>query len=305
MNNAYVAVASSGTNRFMHSHDGLNWISYPVFLNSWADITYGGGFDLTGKYVNHYVAVADTSNNTNILLNDAIIRNTIAIGNDTKAEFDNSIVIGKDATTNAPNQIVLGTQSETLIVPGKADISGNVTIRGNLSVNSVKMWSINGDGGNQTYRNTVIARLGSRAYIGSTNGEDIATYYWNIVDTKGGAVSSAWNPENGVFTFPEGGVYILNLSMFINEQLTGSNKLGRIRFVSLNGENIFASGTNTSQYINFGQYGTYNEQNRISSWIVTPNALDTVIIELQQSRIDNMTFYFGKGHTVLEIIKIA
>jgi hypothetical protein len=307
VNNAYVAVASSGTNRFMHSHDGLNWTSYPVFLNSWADITYGGGFDLTGKYVNHYVAVADTSNNTNILLNDAIIRNTIAIGNDTKAEFDNSIVIGKDATTNAPNQIVLGTQSETVVVPGKADISGNVTIHGNLSVNSVKMWCISTDsGGNQTYKNTVKARLGSRAYIGSTNGSDIADKYWDTVYTKGGAVSSAWNPENGVFTFPEGGVYILNLSIFINEQLTGSNELGRIRFVSLNGENIFASGTNTSQYINFGQYGTYTEQNRISSWIATPNALDTVIVQMQHEfRIDNMTLFLGKGHTVLEIIKIA
>ena len=169
------------------------------------------------------------------------------------------------------------------------------------------MWCISTDsGGNQTYKNTVAARLGSRAYIGSTNGSDIADKYWNTVDTKGGAVSSAWNPENGVFTFPEGGVYILNLSMFINEQLTGSNKLGRIRFVSLNGKNIFASGTTTSQYINFGQYGTYTEQNRISSWIATPNALDTVIVQMQHEyRIDNMTLFLGKGHTVLEIIKIA
>ena len=290
----------------MHSHDGLNWTSYPVFLNSWADITYSNGYDLTGKYVNHYVAVADTSNNTNILLNDAIIRNTIAIGNDTKAEFDNSIAIGKDATTNAPNQIVLGTQSEKVVVPGTVDISGNVTIRGNLSVNSVKMWSlVSSSGGSQTYRNTVAARLGSTAYIGLTSGSDNANHYWDIVHTKGGAVSSAWNSENGVFTFPEGGVYILNISIFVNEQLTDSNKLGRIRFVSLNGENIFNSGTSDYQYINFGQRGTYTEQNKTSSWVATPNALSMMIVQLQQSRIDNMNIFFDVGHTVLEIIKIA
>ena len=56
--------------------------------------------------------------------------------------------------------------------------------------------------------------------------------------------------------------------------------------------------------INFGQYGTYTEQNKTSSWVATPNALDTVIIELQQSRINNGYLYWS-SHTVLEIIKIA
>ena len=170
------------------------------------------------------------------------------------------------------------------------------------------MWSLTTSShGNQTYDNDANARLGSRDYVGYTNGT-IASYYWDTVNTKGGAVNTTWNSESGVFTFPEGGVYIVNLSIFLNTKETDSNSIGRVALQSLNGASIFNSGTSDVQNLNFNfETAGSAESTRTSSWVVTPNALDAFYIGLSRTGMTgNFNIYFNRfGHTVLEIIKIA
>ena len=134
-NNMFVAV---GTNSAMYSYDGITWNTINVEAYDWQDIVWGN---------NMFVAVADTENKNSIMFsydgitwtsseitgkwhgvtwgnnmflavaNDAggIIYahdlskiNTIAIGNNAKAEFQNSIAIGYNAKATNRNQIMLG-----------------------------------------------------------------------------------------------------------------------------------------------------------------------------------------------------
>jgi len=52
--------------------------------------------------------------------------NSIAIGLNTVNQYTTSVALGAGATTTANNQIVLGTASETVKIPGKLDIPGNL-----------------------------------------------------------------------------------------------------------------------------------------------------------------------------------
>lgn len=83
------------------SSNGQNWVTYSLSYiqgKQWTDIIYSNDV---------YVAVSNSSDNS-IIINDAILKDNIQLGNFSSAEFDNSVAIGTNAICTAPNQITLG-----------------------------------------------------------------------------------------------------------------------------------------------------------------------------------------------------
>lgn len=106
--NLFVAVSTTEEKRIIYSEDGINWVLSNVEQSLWKDITYTSA---------EYVAVAE-SGTSQLLLNFGRVADSIAIGNDSQAEYFNSIAIGKDAIAPGENTVILGgPASQGLIIP--------------------------------------------------------------------------------------------------------------------------------------------------------------------------------------------
>jgi trimeric autotransporter adhesin len=81
------------------------------------------------------------------------VNNGTAIGANTSVQADHSTAIGAGAVADKPNTVVLGTSSDTVVMPGNADVKGALHVTGTsvfdnaVTINTVgHTTSINGNG---------------------------------------------------------------------------------------------------------------------------------------------------------------
>ena len=131
--------------------------------------------------------------------------------------------------------------------------------------------------------------------LGSFNGRT-SNNYWNTVSVSGGAISSAWNITNGIFTAPENGQYTIQLNVFINSTTTTG------KWMELRGNISFGIAGAT------GQYGTFNER-----YLLGDNGTNSVFYNYWVNSGETFYFYcnvqtpalyFANSHTDLIITKI-
>ena len=195
------------------------------------------------------------------------------------SNVSNSVAIGYNTKCDADNQIMLGKTTQTVVVPGKL----NVTTR--------------------PYSIYISNAVGVNAYMSA--GYNFGTYdggnaylIWNQITTYGGATvnevpssTADWNKFTGTFTAPSNGLYHFQLGIFINETTRYS------RWLQAAGTGVMG----TSQYLNFNQ-----------SYLTSEGSFTTSLMYYMTT---GQTFYlycpaqtpicfFGNGHTCLQIIKI-
>lgn len=91
------------------SVDGLSWkmISLYYLENiNWRNVAF---------LRDTFIAVGNESEAAkNFLINDGVVKDSISLGNGSRAEFDGSVAIGRNAVCSAPNQIALGAPGTTV-----------------------------------------------------------------------------------------------------------------------------------------------------------------------------------------------
>ena len=128
--------------------------------------------------------------------------------------------------------------------------------------------------------------------LGSANNS--ASPRFNKVTTYGGATAGDWNTSTAVFTASQAGTYHIQLFLFNNSTSTSG------RWLQAAGTCILG-GTGT-QYITFNQsYLTTDAGASTVSLMYYINANQTFYFYCP---FQSPSFYYGDGHTVLQIIKM-
>ena len=198
-NNAY-----SGDNTYSGTTNLNGAVNATSANNFIAGSASGGEVQLNSKKT--YIGTNGLGNTDNV---------SIANGTNTTGSF---AVVGSPTLGGAYLRAVtvyindFGTGSTSIgNSTGTTTIIGNTNLNGNITRNllSVKRWGISGGGTDVDYGNP-----GNR--IGSTNFRTSGTTSFNGVNASGGALASAWDNPNGLFTFPETGTYIIDIVLFSN-----------------------------------------------------------------------------------------
>jgi len=117
---------------------------------------------------------------------------------------------------------------------------------------------------------------------------------WDKVTTYGGATSTDWNTTYAVFTASQAGTYHIQLFLFNNSTSTSG------RWLQAGGTCIL--GGSGTQYITFNQsYLTTDSGASTISLMYYINANQTFYFYCPNQSPD---FYYGDGHTILQIIKM-
>ena len=178
------------------------------------------------------------------------------------------------------------------------DESGNVGINTatpgfNLDVNGSfgaknKGWYITSSSGGNAVYNSANPNKNYFAYNVST------TVYGDSVTTYNGASSSAWNSTDGVFTYPEAGLYQVTIHMFINA--TSSGRYGTFILSDSGGTTQF------SQYMYFTPSGYGSNYQR--SWTTFVRVQSGWKSYMTAAGGGSITLYLADQHTCLLIDKI-
>ena len=150
-----------------------------------------------------------------------------------------------------------------------------------------KGWYITGGGGNAVYNG---ANSNKNYFAYNVNN----TFYGSSVTTYNGASSSAWRSNDGVFTYPEAGLYQVTIHMFINA--TSSGRYGVFRLNDSGGTSQF------SQYMYFTPSGYAAGYQR--SW-TTFVRVESGWQSYMQPEGGSITLYLANQHTCLLIDKIC
>jgi len=205
---------------------------------------------------------------------------------------DPTIILGEGGgfTENTVPTIkkIAGTNNLSIMTAGNVGI-GETNPQATLDVNGTftaknKGWSITGSGGNAVYDSASDKFLSS-----SVN----SSFYGSSVTTYNGASSSSWNSTDGVFTYPEDGLYQVTLHMFINATTSGRYSVFRID--NANGT------TQETQYMVFTPAGWGSDYHRSWTTFVTVQSGWKSYMYPQSGSI---TLYLSSQHTVLKINKI-
>jgi hypothetical protein len=161
----------------------------------------------------------------------------------------------------------------------KLDVNGTFTAKN-------KGWSITGGGGNAVYDSE------SDTFLSSTVNSSV---YGSSVTTYNGASSSSWNSTDGVFTYPEDGLYQVTIHMFINA--TSSGRYGVFRVTDADGT------AQETQYMVFSpeNWGA-NYQRSWTTFVTVQSGWKSYMYPQSNSSI---TLYLADQHTVLKINKIC
>ena len=114
---------------------------------------------------------------------------------------------------------------------------------------------------------------------------------WDKITTYGGASASNWYITEGIFTAYESGTYNFQICFFT----TQTTKVGR--FLRAKGSCVLGD----SQYLSFNQGYLDNYGSFTISLMYHMNIDDTFFLECEN---ESPTFYYGDGHTTMQIIKI-
>jgi hypothetical protein len=169
---------------------------------------------------------------------------------------------------------------------GTASPSYNLDVNGSFGAKN-KGWYITGGGGNAVYNG---ANPNKNYFAYNVNN----TVYGSSVTTYNGASSSAWRSNDGVFTYPEAGLYQVTIHMFINA--TSSGRYGVFRLNDSGGTSQF------SQYMYFTPSGYAAQYQR--SW-TTFVRVESGWQSYMQPESGSITLYLANQHTCLLIDKIC
>jgi hypothetical protein len=169
---------------------------------------------------------------------------------------------------------------------GTASPSYNLDVNGSFGAKN-KGWYITGGGGNAVYNG---ANSNKNYFAYNVNN----TVYGSSVTTYNGASSSAWRSNDGVFTYPEAGLYQVTIHMFINA--TSSGRYGVFRLNDSGGTSQF------SQYMYFTPSGYAAQYQR--SW-TTFVRVESGWQSYMQPESGSITLYLANQHTCLLIDKIC
>jgi len=169
---------------------------------------------------------------------------------------------------------------------GTASPSYNLDVNGSFGAKN-KGWYITGGGGNAVYNG---ANPNKNYFAYNVNN----TFYGSSVTTYNGASSSAWRSNDGVFTYPEAGLYQVTIHMFINA--TSSGRYGVFRLNDSGGTSQF------SQYMYFTPSGYAAGYQR--SW-TTFVRVESGWQSYMQPEGGSITLYLSNQHTCLLIDKIC
>ena len=169
---------------------------------------------------------------------------------------------------------------------GTTSPSYNLDVNGSFGAKN-KGWYITGGGGNAVYN---AANPNKNYFAYNVNNSN----YGSSVTTYNGASSSAWNANDGVFTYPEAGLYQVTIHMFINA--TSSGRYGVFRLNDSGGTSQF------SQYMYFTPSGYAAQYQR--SW-TTFVRVESGWQSYMQPEGGSITLYLANQHTCLLIDKIC
>jgi hypothetical protein len=162
----------------------------------------------------------------------------------------------------------------------------NLDVNGSFGAKN-KGWYITGGGGNAGYNG---ASPNKNYFAYNVNN----TVYGSSVTTYNGASSSAWRSNDGVFTYPEAGLYQVTIHMFING--TSNGRYGVFKLNDSGGTNRF------SQYMYFtpSNYGS-NYQRSWTTFVRVESGWQSYM----QPEGGSITLYLADQHTCLLIDKIC
>jgi hypothetical protein len=181
---------------------------------------------------------------------------------------------------------VMTLRSDGNVGIGTTSPSYNLDVNGSFGAKN-KGWYITGGGGNAVYNG---ANSNKNYFAYNVNN----TFYGSSVTTYNGASSSAWRSNDGVFTYPEAGLYQVTIHMFINA--TSSGRYGVFRLNDSGGSTQF------SQYMYFTPSGYAAGYQR--SW-TTFVRVESGWQSYMQPEGGSITLYLSNQHTCLLIDKIC
>jgi hypothetical protein len=195
-------------------------------------------------------------------------------------------------TTDTTDASTLGNK-RVMTIEGNGNVGiGTTSPTYNLDVNGSfgaknKGWYITGGGGNAGYNG---ASPNKNYFAYNVNN----TVYGSSVTTYNGASSSAWRSNDGVFTYPEAGLYQVTIHMFING--TSNGRYGVFKLNDSGGTNRF------SQYMYFtpSNYGS-NYQRSWTTFVRVESGWQSYM----QPEGGSITLYLADQHTCLLIDKIC
>ena len=303
-----------------HSGTGNQYVFYNHYLYTRSDHTSGTCNNMKG--VDNIVVSSGTGLNPTIWgINTYVLKDggstgatSTIYGNKTEVEVGAGTVtnayayhahIDRDAGTLTTGYLYYGNYAGTVgtkwgvYITGESKnyFSGNVGIGTtsptyNLDVNGSfgaknKGWYITGGGGNAGYNG---ASPNKNYFAYNVNN----TVYGSSVTTYNGASSSAWRSNDGVFTYPEAGLYQVTIHMFING--TSNDRYGVFKLNDSGGTNRF------SQYMYFtpSNYGS-NYQRSWTTFVRVESGWQSYM----QPEGGSITLYLADQHTCLLIDKIC
>jgi hypothetical protein len=193
------------------------------------------------------------------------------------------------------NSVGINTNSTlyTLDVSGTGKFSSTLT-SGDLTCNSLSV---------TTPRRWFITNTGGTGNYTTTPGNVLGVGAWNVVwyNDATGTGNTDFNTTTGIFTAPENGLYLFQLSVFDN----ASNNIGRRLAISGTGV-PYQYSSNIGKFETFNQSSPSNESSYTMTDIFYLTTGQTVYyyVPTAQDSGNSTLFFYAYSHTNLKIFKI-